>query len=128
VLVVIATPSYNHAMAHKLDALEVALRTLIDAAGDAGRETTIDRRLEDRRINIDRTWQGQVRWIYITASDDPSLPDDGEDYMLFLGWYSDPPGETFWEGRRLADFAHAQALVSKWVLQGAAPATFLEHK
>jgi len=105
-------------MIDKLDLLEQALRVSIETS-QAARETTIDRRLHDRRINIERRWQGQVRWVYITAAAEPGPPD----YVLFLGWYSDPSGQTFWEGRSLGDLAHAKELVCQWVLHGASPET-----
>lgn len=110
-------------MVDKLDTLEHALRVSIGASGQAAHETTIDRRLADRRINIDRKWEGQLRWIYATAIDDPGLSNAYGEYGLFLGWYSDPPGVTFWEGRRRGDLAFAKELVTLWVLQGAPPET-----
>jgi hypothetical protein len=105
-------------MIDKLDLLEQALRVSSETS-QAVRETTIDRRRHDRRINIERRWQGQLRWVYITAVAEPGLPD----YGLFLGWSSDSPGQTFWEGRSLGDLAHAEELVSQWVLHGASPET-----
>lgn len=99
-----------------LDTLERAIRASVEAA-DLLDEMTIGRG-HDGRLDIRRRWQAWSRWVYVTASDDPGLPHA---YSLFLGWYSDPPGETFWEGRKLGDLARAQELVSRWVLQGASP-------
>ena len=113
-------------MVDKLDLLERELRILIESSGEAAHETTMDRRLADRRLNVERRWQGQLRWIYVTAVE-ADLSDACGEYALFLGWYSDPPGEIFWEGRCLGDLSHTKELVSLW-LQGAAPETLPSTK
>ena len=107
-------------MENKLDVLEHALRELVDASGPVGLQTQMDHRLHDRRINIDRHWGGNRRWVYITWS-----VDQGDTLGLFLGWSSDPPGHVFWESRFLADLAGAKDLVRLWVLEGAAPELLL---
>ena len=109
-------------MNDKLDTLEHALKLAIEPLVPAAQETSIDRRFADLRLNIERRWQGQLRWIYITAIDDPY--ETGTyfgDYSLFLGWYSDPPGTTHCEFRRLANLVDAQRLVMLWVIEGARP-------
>jgi hypothetical protein len=99
-------------MKDKLDVLERALRLLIETEWSA-LEIMIDRRLEDQRLNIERRWAGQLRWIYVTAIDDADATDAYfGDYALFFGWYSDPPGEVRAEFRRMANLVDAQKLVS----------------
>ena len=106
---------------NKLDILERALWLLIEPESTA-LEISIDRRLGDRRLNIERRWAGQSRWIYVTAIDDLDLTADYfGDYVLFLGWYSDPPGKVHAEFRRMANLIDAQRLVSLWMIEGAPP-------
>ena len=104
-----------------LDILERAIRASIEVSEPPIHEITVGRG-RDGRLDIRRRWQGWLRWVYVTASNDPGLPRP-DLYLLFLGWYSDPPGETFWEGRKLGALARAHELVSLWVLQGAPPET-----
>jgi len=109
-------------MADKLDVLERDLRVTIEASGLAAHETTMHRWPSDGRLDIERLWDGKRRWIYVTASDDDAgLDAKYGDYSLFMGWYSDPPGEVFWEGRRLATLAQAHEVIDLWVIKGVAP-------
>jgi hypothetical protein len=106
-------------MSDKLDVLESVVRRSIEASPKVAAETIVDRRLSDRRLNVERRWQGWLRWIYVTSS---GASSDVE-YSLFLGWYSDPPGDVFYEGRQLANLTRAEELISLWVLDGARPET-----
>jgi len=101
----------------KLQVLERAITELLAAAPETAASTTM-RWWSPLRLDLERIEHGQRRWIYVHAID---LASTSGDYVLFLGFYSDPPGEVFWEGRRMGDLALALAAVRACIIELAPP-------